>query len=49
LCAEKVVLEMFVAGKGCRMGCAVERVVSGSGKEGFAFIKADDAVEARPF
>jgi hypothetical protein len=49
LCAEKVVLEMFVAGKGCRMGCAVERVVSGSGKEGFAFITADDAVEARPF
>jgi hypothetical protein len=35
--------------KAAAWGCAVERVVSGSGKEGFAFITADDAVEARPF
>ena len=42
-------LKCLLQEKAAAWGCAVERVVSGSGKEGFAFITADDAVEARPF
>ena len=42
-------LKCLLQEKAVAWGCAVERMVSGSGKEGFAFIKADDAVEARPF
>lgn len=42
-------LKCLLQEKAAAWGCAVERVVSGSGKEGFAFITADDAVEVRPF